>query len=856
MVRWDFSPTASRPGPAPFVVDESVRGVIKRAQDLSRREGWLDLPTTRIGVKLMLLDASTTLTTLPAPGHAAGGVELPPCWATLGTLRKLSAYDGTDLRLETTLEYEAAFSPGACGGGAAPARTRATWAKVFGLAKSSETEDGVLYLSPQVAHNLSVHHDLLWGLILGGTGERGEVEVTVTKARDGDLEEACAAEMTVAKVAVPTTENLLEFTVADKELSFGHSEIERATFSLREFFKSKRLVEGGQVLAIPRKAAPGMATNSLHTANEQDLFFVKVVDVKPAQEKPTVISASNCRIILQGSTSCGTPPLLGSHRNPISSLLSNETAKTLLPILIAYFHCKLQRSSRTSIILHGPPGCNKSGCVADIASALGIHIVSLNAFDLIQPTEEKTAEVLSKTFEKCKEFSPCILLLRKGHAFGQIPHQMEKDRLLFTSLAKHMEMGNEREREFEKGQGEGSDGKRKGNIMVVTTTESIDDFPTGLRPLFSHEVEYTATNETSRENLSALPGLEGVGGEGWETVGLTPRDLRSVVSKSYELLNGEGEKEPEAERKTDAKSCFASALRVTKDRIAKTLGAPKVPSVQWSDIGGLEEAKKSIIATIETPLKYPLLFSKDKKRRSGVLLYGPPGTGKTLLAKAIATEFKMNFLSVKGPELINMYVGESERNVREVFAKARGASPCIVFFDELDSLAPARGSGGDSGGVMDRVVSQFLAELDGVQSSGKESIFVVGATNRPDLIDSALLRPGRFDCLQYIGISSSPENKENVLRALTRNFVLHEDVSLNEVARRCPETYSGADLYAVCTEAWLTAAKGVAQSRVKDGFIITVSFEDFLVGLAKVRPSLSVQEIQRYKALHEKYNQK
>ena len=182
---------------------------------------------------------------------------------------------------------------------------------------------------------------------------------------------------------------------------------------------------------------------------------------------------------------------------------------------------------------------------------------------------------------------------------------------------------------------------------------------------------------------------------------------------------------------------------------------PKVPSVQWSDIGGLEEAKKSIIATIETPLKYPLLFSKDKKRRSGVLLYGPPGTGKTLLAKAIATEFKMNFLSVKGPELINMYVGESERNVREVFAKARGASPCIVFFDELDSLAPARGSGGDSGGVMDRVVSQFLAELDGVQSSGKESIFVVGATNRPDLIDSALLRPGRFDCLQYIGISSA-----------------------------------------------------------------------------------------------------
>jgi peroxin-6 len=147
-----------------------------------------------------------------------------------------------------------------------------------------------------------------------------------------------------------------------------------------------------------------------------------------------------------------------------------------------------------------------------------------------------------------------------------------------------------------------------------------------------------------------------------------------------------------------------------------------------------------MIETLELPIKHPELFASGLKKRSGILLYGPPGTGKTLVAKAVATTLSLNFLSVKGPELLNMYVGESEANVRKVFEKARNAHPCVVFFDELDSLAPKRGDHGDSGGVMDRIVSQLLAELDGMSQS---DVFVIGATNRPDLLDPALLRPGR-----------------------------------------------------------------------------------------------------------------
>ncbi|CAM9932401.1 unnamed protein product [Ectocarpus sp. 12 AP-2014] len=244
------------------------------------------------------------------------------------------------------------------------------------------------------------------------------------------------------------------------------------------------------------------------------------------------------------------------------------------------------------------------------------------------------------------------------------------------------------------------------------------------------------------------------------------------------------------------------------------MGCPKIPQVKWDDIGGLGSVKREILDVIELPLKHPEVFGKGVKRRAGILLYGPPGTGKTLLAKAVATECGLPFFSVKGPELLDMYVGESERNVREVFAQARLAAPCVLFFDELDSLAPARGRGGDSGGVMDRVVAQLLAELDGAASASSSSggsggggggggggtdsegdddeskvhrhrrqrqdesydgdgggggdtvggatVFVIGATNRPDLLDPSLMRPGRFDRLLYLGVSGDRETQTKV----------------------------------------------------------------------------------------------
>ncbi len=189
---------------------------------------------------------------------------------------------------------------------------------------------------------------------------------------------------------------------------------------------------------------------------------------------------------------------------------------------------------------------------------------------------------------------------------------------------------------------------------------------------------------------------------------------------------------------------YAAALGQVRSAYSESIGAPKIPNVTWDDVGGLASVKDEILDTIQLPLEHPELFSDGLKKRSGILLYGPPGTGKTLLAKAVATSCSLNFFSVKGPELLNMYIGESEANVRRVFQKARDAKPCVIFFDELDSVAPKRGNQGDSGGVMDRIVSQLLAELDGMSGGSEGSdVFVIGATNRPDLLDPALLRPGR-----------------------------------------------------------------------------------------------------------------
>merc|ERR1719301_58370 len=225
----------------------------------------------------------------------------------------------------------------------------------------------------------------------------------------------------------------------------------------------------------------------------------------------------------------------------------------------------------------------------------------------------------------------------------------------------------------------------------------------------------------------------------------------------------------------------------------------EVPNVTWDDIGGLEGVKRELQEVVQYPVEHPEEFEKFGMSPSkGVLFYGPPGCGKTLLAKAIANECQANFISIKGPELLTMWFGESESNVRELFDKARGAAPCVLFFDELDSIARSRGSsGGDAGGAGDRVINQILTEMDGM--GAKKSVFIIGATNRPDIIDPAVLRPGRLDQLIYIPLPDEG-SRVNILKSVLRKSPVAPDVDLEFMARTV-HGFSGADLTEICQRA-------------------------------------------------------
>lgn len=467
------------------------------------------------------------------------------------------------------------------------------------------------------------------------------------------------------------------------------------------------------------------------------------------------------------------------------------------------------------ILLHSTQrNIGKAALASGAASDTGLHVFDIDAYDLLaeggSASDVKTEATFKARAERALSCGPSCTALLIRHI-----EALTSDRMV-TALKETI-----------------SDVR----VLIATTTE-IENVPDEMRSLFTHELEVSAPDEGERESI-----LRAITED--RAIRLAHDvDLSSIAVKSAALVAGDivdiveraivarqdrleqivfnsssGNEETQKMLVRDVvvaggenvrsitKADFDIAVEAARKNFADAIGAPKIPNVSWDDVGGLENVKDAVVETIQLPLERPELFAKGMKKRSGILFYGPPGTGKTLLAKAIATEFSLNFFSVKGPELLNMYIGESEANVRRVFQRARDARPCVVFFDELDSVAPKRGNQGDSGGVMDRIVSQLLAELDGMSDGdeGAGGVFVIGATNRPDLLDQALLRPGRFDKMLYLGISDTHKKQQTILEALTRKFTMHPAMSLQRVAESLPFTYTGADLYALCSDAMLKA---------------------------------------------------
>jgi transitional endoplasmic reticulum ATPase len=277
---------------------------------------------------------------------------------------------------------------------------------------------------------------------------------------------------------------------------------------------------------------------------------------------------------------------------------------------------------------------------------------------------------------------------------------------------------------------------------------------------------------------------------------------------------------------------FKDALKVVRPSAMREV-LVEVPNIKWKDIGGLEEVKQELIEAVEWPIKHPESFRRLGVRPPrGILLYGAPGTGKTLLAKAVANESEANFILVKGPELLSKWVGESEKAVREVFKKARQTSPTIIFFDEIDSLAPKRGASGDSH-VTERVVNQLLTEMDGLEEM--YDVVIIAATNRPDMVDTALLRPGRLDRLILTFVPDERTRLE-IFKVHTKEMALSKNVNIEQLAKKT-EGYVGADIEAVCREAAIIALR-------KDIGAKKVEMSHFNAALNKVKPSIT-KEIEK-----------
>jgi transitional endoplasmic reticulum ATPase len=291
---------------------------------------------------------------------------------------------------------------------------------------------------------------------------------------------------------------------------------------------------------------------------------------------------------------------------------------------------------------------------------------------------------------------------------------------------------------------------------------------------------------------------------------------------------------------------FKNALKDMQPSTMREVLVEK-PNVKWDDIGALEEAKQELKEAVEWPLKYAKVFEHMNARPpKGILLYGPPGTGKTMLAKAVATESEANFIAVKGPEFLNKWVGESEKAVRETFRKARQASPCVIFMDEIDSITSQRGTGSDSN-VTERVISQMLTEMDGLEALN--NVVVIAATNRPDIMDPALLRPGRFDKSIFIG-PPDKESREKIFKIHTANKPLDDDVDLGALAEKT-EGCTGADISAICNEAVMNAVRRLVSSgeMPTDEQIAQckVSMADFEKSLDKFGPK-AAEKLRDYKS--------
>ena len=511
------------------------------------------------------------------------------------------------------------------------------------------------------------------------------------------------------------------------------------------------------------------------------------------------------------------------------------------------------------VLLHGPPGTGKTLIAKAVANEIDAHFETISGPEIMSKYYGESEEQLREIFDEAEENEPAIVFIDEIDSIAPKRDDTSGDveRRVVAQLLSLMDGLEER-----------------GQVTVIAATNRVDAIDPALRRggRFDREIEIGVPDKEGRKEIlqvhtRGMPLEEGIDLDTYaeNTHGFVGSDLESLAKES--AMNALRRIRPELdldEEEVDAE--VLESLRVTRDDMKSALKGiepsalrevfVEVPDTSWENVGGLEDTKERLRETVQWPLDYPEVFeAMDMNAAKGVMMYGPPGTGKTLLAKAVANEAQSNFISIKGPELLNKFVGESEKGVREVFSKARENAPTVVFFDEIDSIAGERGQHANDSGVGERVVSQLLTELDGLEEL--EDVVVIATSNRPDLIDSALLRPGRLDRHVHVPVPDE-EGREAIFEVHTRNKPLAEDVDLADLARRT-EGYVGADIEAVTREAAMAATRELIEMSDPEDLVgnvgnVRIGVEHFDQALDEVNPSVTAETRERYEEIESRFN--
>ncbi len=520
--------------------------------------------------------------------------------------------------------------------------------------------------------------------------------------------------------------------------------------------------------------------------------------------------------------------------------LKNEVQKIRemveLPMRHPELFEKIGVEAPKGVLLYGPPGTGKTLLAKAVAGETNSHFISISGPEIIGKFYGESEERLRELFKQAEENTPSIIFIDEVDSIAPKREEVtgEVEKRVVSQLLTLM------------------DGmKSRGKVVVIAATNRPDSIDPALRRpgRFDREIEIGIPDATGRKDILDIH-TRGMPLEDKVNLEQIARVTHGFVGADLEILAKEAamrslrrilpdidleeEKIPAEvlQKIVITESDFKDALKEVRPSALREV-LVQVPNVTWEDVGGLESLKDELYEAVEWPLKHKEAFEyTDVKTPKGILLYGPPGTGKTLIAKAVAHTAESNFISIKGPELLSKWVGESEKGIREIFRKARQAAPCIIFLDEMDSLAPSRSSGSSDSHVTERIVSQLLTEIDGLEEL--HNVLVIGATNRVDLIDSALLRPGRFDRILEVPLPDS-KGREHIFKIHTKNKPLVNDVDIAKLVELA-DGFSGAEIESVCNRAAMSAIRRYVNKGEKSVKSIKITQEDLENAIEKLRP--------------------